>query len=78
MKTFDDDPDDLLAGSLLEYETELASGRPSTARGKEPSLGSNRSEQVRLEKTKECLQRLERIWPHSRPLDEPVPPTAVR
>ena len=69
----DDDREQRLADLLADYEARLAAGGFATPQGEVRSAVDTLEESHRLESAKACLLRLERIWPHGKPLDDDLP-----
>jgi len=70
-----DDPRDIdkLADLLIDFETQLAAGNPSTANLDESFADSTLDERQRLVAAQECVELLEEVWPHAHPLDDGLP-----
>jgi len=69
----DDDREQHLADLLADYEAQMAAGGFATPQGDLRSAVDTLEESHRLENAKACLLRLERIWPHGKPLDDELP-----
>ena len=74
----DDDREQQLADLLADYEAQMAAGGFPTPQGDVPSAVDKLEESHRLQSEKACLLRLERIWPHGKPLDDELPRTIDR
>ncbi|HEV3136558.1 MAG TPA: serine/threonine-protein kinase, partial [Pirellulales bacterium] len=74
----DAEHDDQFVDLLVAYDTQLAAGSTSLAGLQEPLSSASPEVLHQLEEAKNCLLRLERIWPRTKPLEVEMPASVGR